>query len=253
MTTIDASRILRPDLLDGVSVLVASEPGADSVDSLGAAVCAVCAGLGAQVSHCWPLPDRSAGDDGSAVEDAAKAALEHAGGVEVLVVDGAKLYDRGLASAAATDPAGESGPVHSGGDKDGGERAALRMCLDATWNLTRAVANLAFLPDRRAEPRPTRPVEGRGRIIYLAPPPDAGEHADAARAGLENLARSLSIEWARHGITIVTLAPGKARAAREVAALTAYLASPAGAYFSGCLLDLRGPAVDSPAGRSYLA
>jgi hypothetical protein len=26
-----------------------------------------------------------------------------------------------------------------------------------------------------------------------------------------------------------------------VAALTAYLASPAGDYFSGCLLDLRGP------------
>jgi hypothetical protein len=29
----------------------------------------------------------------------------------------------------------------------------------------------------------------------------------------------------------------------EVAALSAYLASPAGAYFSGCLLDLRAEAV----------
>ncbi len=109
-------------------------------------------------------------------------------------------------------------------------------CLDASWNVTRAVANRAFLPEGRG-----------GRIVYLAPPPDAGEHADAARAGLENLARTLSIEWARHAVTTVAIAPGAANtvgaanAPGEVAALTAYLASPAGAYFSGCLLDLRGP------------
>ena len=92
------------------------------------------------------------------------------------------------------------------------------------------IAERAFLPDSRG-----------GRIVYIAPRSDAGEHADAACAGLENLARTLSIEWARHGITAVAIAPGLASAA-EIAALTAYLASPAGAYFSGCLLDLRGPA-----------
>ncbi len=102
---------------------------------------------------------------------------------------------------------------------------------DASWNVTRVVAERAFLPDSRG-----------GRIVYIAPRPDAGEHADAACAGLENLARTLSIEWARHGVTAVAIAPGMVSAA-EIAALTAYLASPAGAYFSGCLLDLRGPAV----------
>jgi NAD(P)-dependent dehydrogenase (short-subunit alcohol dehydrogenase family) len=113
-----------------------------------------------------------------------------------------------------------------------GARAALRACLDASWNVTRAVANRAFLPGERG-----------GRIVYIAPAPDGSEHVDAARAGLENLARTLSIEWARHGITAVTIAPGATGAgAGEVAALTAYLASPAGAYFSGCLLDLRGAA-----------
>jgi NAD(P)-dependent dehydrogenase (short-subunit alcohol dehydrogenase family) len=86
------------------------------------------------------------------------------------------------------------------------------------------------------------PQAGGGRLVYLAPPSSvAAEHADAARAGLENLARTLSIEWARHGVTAVAIAPGEASAA-EIAALSAYLASPAGAYFSGCLLDLRGPA-----------
>jgi NAD(P)-dependent dehydrogenase (short-subunit alcohol dehydrogenase family) len=99
--------------------------------------------------------------------------------------------------------------------------------------VTRAVVNRAFLLAERSPPS--------GRIVYLAPASDAGEHAGAARAGLENLARTLSIEWARHGITLVTIAPGEATAAGEVAALCAYLASPAGAYFSGCLLDLRGP------------
>jgi NAD(P)-dependent dehydrogenase (short-subunit alcohol dehydrogenase family) len=77
--------------------------------------------------------------------------------------------------------------------------------------------------------------------VYLAPSPAAGPQADAARAGLENLGRTLSTEWARYGITLVTIAPGETTATGEVAALCAYLASPAGAYFSGCLLDLRGP------------
>ena len=111
-----------------------------------------------------------------------------------------------------------------------GGHVALRACVDGAWNATRAVVNCAFL---RAE-------QSRGRVVYIAPPPDAGEHADAARAGLENLARTLSIEWARHRVTTVAIAPGSATAADEVAALVAYLASPAGAYFSGCQLDLRG-------------
>ena len=62
-----------------------------------------------------------------------------------------------------------------------------------------------------------------------------------AAAGLENLARTLSIEWARHGITTVAVAPGEDTSAAELAALACYLLSPAGAYFSGCLMDLRGP------------
>ena len=67
-------------------------------------------------------------------------------------------------------------------------------------------------------------------------------HAGAACAGLENLARTLSIEWARYAITLVTIAPGAQTSAGEVAAVTAFLASPAGAYYSGCLFDLRGAA-----------
>ncbi|HSZ04166.1 MAG TPA: hypothetical protein VK778_03075 [Solirubrobacteraceae bacterium] len=214
----DVSELLRPGLLQGVSIVLArAHAASDPDDSPGAAVGAACAQLGACVHDCQ-LGSHSLED--AAIEQAIERALERRHGdaesdvdigVEMLVVDGAGLF----AHAAA-----RAGPE--------GARAALGTCLDASWNITRALANRAFLPGGRG-----------GRIVYLAPPPDGGEHADAARAGLENLARTLSIEWARHGITAVAIAPGAATV-REVAALTAYLASPAGAYFSGCMLDLRG-------------
>jgi NAD(P)-dependent dehydrogenase (short-subunit alcohol dehydrogenase family) len=156
-------------------------------------------------------PDPSAGE--AAIDAAVTTAVSALGGIDMLVVDGAAMF--------ASD--------------------GLRGCLDGAWDATRAVVNLAFLP---AEPTPST-----RRIVYLAPSSGAGarvdaragEQADAARAGLENLARTLSVEWARHGITVVTIAPGGETTAGEVAALCAYLASPAGAYFSGCLLDLRSP------------
>jgi len=190
-----ASELLRYGLLEGVSVLVASatEPDAHFASAVGAA----CTELGARVAAC--VPDVA---DEAVMDELLAAAVAEMERLDLLVVDGAGLF------------------AHGG----------LRMCLDATWNVTRAVANLAFLPAARG-----------GRIVYLAPDAGAGEQAGAARAGLENLSRTLSIEWARHEITVVTIAPGQATAAGEVAALTAYLASPAGAYFSGCLLDLRGP------------
>ena len=76
-----------------------------------------------------------------------------------------------------------------------------------------------------------------GKLILVAPPPcDAG--AEAARAGVENLARTLSIEWARYGIRTAALLPGTATAADEVAELAAFLASHAGDYYSGCRFEL---------------
>ena len=74
-------------------------------------------------------------------------------------------------------------------------------------------------------------------IVLIAPPP--GEpHAEAARAGLENMARTLSIEWARRAIRPVAITPGHATSPSEIAELVAFLASPAGAYYSGCRFDL---------------
>jgi NAD(P)-dependent dehydrogenase (short-subunit alcohol dehydrogenase family) len=224
MSTIDASQLLRPGLLDGVSILLAgARVSTDDRDGHGAFAPAVrdaCAELGGRVSDCALLDAASAQPEEGAIDEAAGRALAKVGSIDLLVVDGAGLFARAGARERGDDDAGASAAA----------RHALVACLDASWNVTRAVANRAFLSDSRG-----------GRIVYLAPPTGAEEHADAARAGLENLARTLSIEWARHAITTVAVAPGAATATGEVAALTAYLASPAGAYFSGCQLDLRGP------------
>jgi NAD(P)-dependent dehydrogenase (short-subunit alcohol dehydrogenase family) len=151
---------------------------------------------------------------GAAVDSLAPSRAEDeddgAADVDVLVIDGAGLF------AAA-------------GEDDADGVAALRGCLDGAWSATRAVANAAFIPQPRS-----------GRVLLLAPRPSAGPRARAAAAALENMARTLSVEWARHAITIVAIAPGDDTAGEQVGALVAFLASTAGDYYSGCLLDLRG-------------
>ncbi len=250
------SALLRPGLLDGVSLLLAaaSEPPASASEvpasevsaseaaastlAFAAAVGAGCAALGAHVATAAAgIGGATAGVDGGAYRAGVDGGAYRAGvdggayraGVDGGVSPAAVVQDAGKLDLLAVDGAGlfAAGLARAGGDG----HAALRACLDGAWNATCAAANGAFLS--AAGP-------GGGRIVYLAPPPGVGEHAEAARAGLENLARTLSIEWARYHITTVTIAPGDDTAASDVATLVAYLASPAGAYFSGCLLDLRG-------------
>jgi NAD(P)-dependent dehydrogenase (short-subunit alcohol dehydrogenase family) len=201
-------------VLAGVVVLLAGE-GDSRPGSFTPAIAEACDELGAKTLR-WSSAEAVPAD------------------VDVLVVDAASSFS--------------SAPATARGDLAAPAGAALRHCLDEAWQASHAVANAAFIDARRP-----------GRIIYLAPrcpslthataaPAAAAHagagHADAARAGLENLARTLSIEWARHAITTVALAPGPRTPPGELASVVAYLASPAGAYFSGCQLDMRGPLPD---------
>ncbi len=205
--------LLRPGLLAGVRILVAGAggPGQHGEPAgFAAAAAQACRDLGAGVAsvelhmHAGETPE----------EELTSAAVAEALGEES-VVDLA-LIDAGSMFAAG--PAGA--PV-------------LALAMQVTWDVSRALAEQSLLK---------RPPGRGGLLVLLAPPPRAGEHADGARAGLENLARTLSIEWARFGTRAVAIAPGDATTPAETAELVAYLASPAGAYFSGCLLDLRGGA-----------
>jgi hypothetical protein len=171
--TAAAPSILRPRLLDGLEVLLAS---AEPPSRFGEAVAARCADLGAHVGRVVVEPT---GDE-----------AERREGVDVLVWDGASL----------------AGP---------------RDVLDGAWRALRPQAR-AMIHTHRG-----------GKLVLVAPPPaDAG--AEAARAGTENLARTLSIEWARYGIRTAALLPGAATEPADVAELTAFLASRAGDYYSGC-------------------
>ena len=108
---------------------------------------------------------------------------------------------------------------------DGGALLAehgLPLALDAAWCAVRAVANGHFVPS------------GGGKVVYVAP-----RTGEGMRAGLENLARTPSIEWSRYAITLTAVLPGEATTGDELADLVAYLVSPAGDYFSGCRFDLQ--------------
>jgi hypothetical protein len=160
------------------------------------------------------------------------------GGLEVVVAGGeppSRFGEAVVARAASlgaelgrivVDPAGEQAEPRPGADVvvwDGASLAGPRDVLDGAWLALRPTARAAWI-DAEAP---------GGKLLLLAPPPgDAG--AEAARAGLENLARTLSIEWARYGIRTAALLPGPATEPEEVAELAAFLASRAGDYYSGC-------------------
>lgn len=143
--------------------------------------------------------------------------------------------------------------------KPKGFEAVIRNNLVGTFNVTHAVANRAMIPAKR------------GRIVNIIANILRGfpgmAHTGAARAGVENLTKSLAVEWAPHRIQVNAVAPGtiessgtdryppelvvKARAQtpahrlgtpEEVAHAVAFLASDAADYITGTTLYIDGGA-----------
>ena len=81
-----------------------------------------------------------------------------------------------------------------------GWRAVSRLSVDAVWSMTRTVATRAMIPG------------GGGLIVFLGFSPLRGipgfAHASAGRAAVANLASGLALEWSRHRIRTVCVAPG---------------------------------------------
>jgi hypothetical protein len=90
------------------------------------------------------------------------------------------------------------------------------------------------------------PADGATRKVLLIGPRPAGAagaggaSSEPARAALENLARTLSVEWARFAIVTAMVAPGEQTTDEQVAMLVAFLCSSAGHYYSGCRFSLGG-------------
>jgi len=142
---------------------------------------------------------------------------------------------------------------------DGGWRAVERVTVDAVWSVTRAVATRAMIPG------------GGGLIVFVGFSPLRGipgfAHAAAGRAAVANLASGLALEWSRHRIRSVCVAPGTilteglegyapdaierwtravplGRLGRpdEVASVIAFLASAGGGYVTGTTIAVDGGA-----------
>ncbi len=81
-------------------------------------------------------------------------------------------------------------------DFGGGGQDALLAALETLWETIANVANASLIPSGDG-----------GKVVLIAPEDGAGAYADAARAAIENLARTLSTEWARYGITATAVTP----------------------------------------------
>jgi len=248
------SKIFQSGLLDG-QVAVVSGGGS----GLGRAAALELAALGARVVVCGrrsePLEETAGmSEDGRVeahpcdireedqVEALVEGVMERHGRIDVLVNNAGGQY---------LTPAEDITPK--------GFRTVIRLNVEGTWLMTHAVATRAMIPDERG-----------GRIVNVTLSPHHGlpgmAHSSAARAAVENLTRVLSIEWARFGIRLTAIAPGpmatetlrtkypqpvvegvagtvplgRLGTEEEFAWLVAYLASPAGDFFSGAVLTLDG-------------
>jgi citronellol/citronellal dehydrogenase len=262
------SKLFQPGLLDG-QVAIVSGGGS----GLGRASALELAALGARVVVCGrrsePLEATAAAADAGRVE-ARTCDIREEEQVEALV-DG--VLDRhGRIDLLVNNAGGQyMSPAEDITPK--GFRTVMRLNVEGTWLMTHAVATKAMMGrERPGAPRgqaPGDPPRG-GKIVNVTLSPHHGlpgmAHSSAARAAVENLTRVLSIEWARFGIRLTALAAGhfgtetlrtkyprqvvegvagtvplgRLGTEEEFAWLVAYLATPAGDYFSGAVLTLDG-------------
>jgi citronellol/citronellal dehydrogenase len=245
------SRIFAPGLLTGsVSIVTGGGSGLGRATALELAACGATVVVTGRRSG--PLEETVALCEGSC--DAIVCDIREEGQVADLV-DGV-LERHGKIDTLVNNAGGQyMSPAEDITAK--GFETVMRLNLFGTWLMSHAVATKAMIP------------ASGGKIISVTLSPHHGlpgmAHSSAARAAVENLMRVLSIEWARFNIKTTAIASGHFRTdalkkypqpvqdsvartvplqrlgeAEEQAWLIAFLASPAGDYFSGTTLTLDG-------------
>jgi citronellol/citronellal dehydrogenase len=249
------SSIFVPGLLDG-QVCVVSGAGT----GLGKATALELARLGATVVGCGrraePLAETIAEIEGiggvaeahsmdirddDAVDALFDGVVERHGRVDLLVNNAGGQF---LSPAEAISPKGF--------------RTVIELNVTGTWLMTHAAATKAFIPQRS------------GKVVSVTISPHNGMpgmvHSGAARAAVENMMRTLSIEWARFNVKLCAVVAGqfdtevlrtkypkevaenvvrtvplqRLGTPEEMAWLIAYLASPGGDFLSGCVITIDG-------------
>ncbi|MGC6493224.1 MAG: SDR family oxidoreductase [Myxococcota bacterium] len=251
------TRVFAEGVLEGQVALVTG-----GGTGIGAAIAEELAGLGADVVIASRNADR--------IEKAA-AALSERVGRPVMGVP-CDIRDREAVASLTAQVMAAHGRidvlVNNGGGqflapaeaiRDKGWDAVIATNLTGTWNLTRAVATAAMIPQRSGRILNITMLTGRG-FPGMA-------HSCAARAGVEGMTRTLAVEWATHNIQVNCIQPGiiassglsnypsgeamavemqreipakRLGRCEEVAWLVAFLSGPGGHYMTGQTLTLDG-------------
>ena len=251
----EASQVFRADLLDGAVCVVS---GAGS--GLGRASAMELARLGATVVGCGrrrePIEETAAAiRDAGGKADAVAMDIRDETAVDALI--DRVLADHGKLDVLLNNAGGQFlSPAEAITPK--GFRTVIELNVTGTWLMTHAAATKAFIP------------QGGGKVLSVTLSPHNGMpgmvHSGAARAAVENMMKTLSIEWSRHNVKLCALAAGqldtetlRTKYPREVsenvartiplgrlgteeewAWLVAYLASPAGDFYSGTTITMDG-------------
>jgi citronellol/citronellal dehydrogenase len=186
---------------------------------------------------------------------AARGATVHAAPCDIRDVDQVAAFVRDARAALGeitvlVNNAGGQFPTTAETLTPKGWDAVIRNNLNGTFYVTREVALASMIPRRR------------GRIVNVIANIARGfpgmVHTGAARAGVENMTRTLAVEWVHHGVAVNAVAPGIIRSSgtdryppelvehsrlrtpmrrlgtpEEVAELCAYLASDAASFVTG--------------------
>jgi citronellol/citronellal dehydrogenase len=249
------SQVFRDGLLDGRVVLVSGAGG-----GLGRETALEMVRLGATVVGCGRRPEPLA--ETAALAEGLPGIFEH-GTLDIREEEGVDLFfddlleRHGRLDVLVNNAGGQFlSPAEAISPK--GFRTVIELNVTGTWLMSHAAATKAFIPG------------GGGKILSVTLSPHNGMpgmvHSGAARAAVENMMRTLAIEWSRFGITTCSIAAGQfatetlltkyprelveniantiplGRTGRpeEIAWLLAYLASPAGDYYSGTTITLDG-------------
>ena len=242
-----------PGLFDGqVAIITGGGTG------IGYAVAEELLGLGAKVAIASRKPEHyeSAIERLRSLGDAFAARCDIREPEEVAKLVGAVLDRFGQIDVLVNNAGGQF-PSPASAISTKGWDAVIRNNLNGTFYVTREVATRAMLPARR------------GSIVNVTANAARGfpgmAHTGAARAGVENLTRTLAVEWAEHDVRVNAVAPGviassgtvqygeavmemgrqrtpqkRVGTVEEVAHAICYLASASAAFITGAVLRIDG-------------